>query len=157
MRTLIIPFLLAGLTAFGAASVDWFSYLGKSFEDKDVMAQFGQYGEYSSYIYRSDDETQMNWGPKGISITTNDAAELQKIYFFTNGYKLDDVTFRQCNKPLPFGITFDMTPEQVIEKLGTPSVDKGSYFRNIHYKTNYEYKFLFKEKSLQYMQIGLVK
>lgn len=157
MRSLVVPFLLVSISVLAATPIDWFSYLGKSFEDKDVMAQFGQYGDYSSYVYRSDDETQMNWGPKGVSITTNDAGELQKIYFFTQGYELDEVTFSQCNKALPFDITFEMSPEQVIAKLGEPSLDEGTYFRNIAYKTNYDYKFLFKENTLQYMQIGLIK
>lgn len=154
MKAFLIPFVLLSFGLFAAAQVDWFSYLGKSFEDKDVLAQFGQYGEYSSYTYRSDDETQMNWGAKGIAITTNDGGVLQKIYFFNQAYKLGETTFSRCYQKLPFDITLDMKPEEVIAKLGKPSNDEGSTYRSIVYKTNYEYRFLFREGEMQYMQIG---
>ena len=154
VASLLLPFTV--LLSFAPSEKDWFSYLGKTFEDKDVMAEFGGYGEYTSYVYRSDFETQMNWAVKGIAITTNDQSEIQKIYFYNEGYKLDETTFSKCNASLPFEVNLDMKPEEIKKKLGKPTSDEGTYFRNISYRTNFEYRFLFKNGVMQYMQIGLL-
>lgn len=150
----LIAFL--SLASFSLVDKDWFSYLGKTFEDKDVNAEFGSYGEYTSYVYRGDYETQLNWATKGIAITTNDQSVIQKIYFFNEGYKIDETTFSKCRAKMPFEMNLDMTPEAVIAKLGKPSTDEGNYIRNISYKTNFEYRFLFKNAEMEYMQIGLL-
>lgn len=149
-------FLLTIASVAFATDINWFSFLGKTFQDGDVRAQFDSYGKHSSHEFRNDFETQMNWTEHGVSISMNDAGEIQKIYFFNDQYDLYNDIFNRFNGSLPLGITLDMSPEKIKEKIGKPTEENGTIYKVITYRTTYEYKFLFKKGTMQYMRIGLL-
>jgi hypothetical protein len=155
MRYITLAFVAIASIAY-AANINWFSFLGKTFQDGDVRAQFDSYGKHTSHEFRNDYETQMNWTEHGISISMNDEGEIQKIYFFNDQYNLYNTIFNRFNGALPLGVTLDMGPEKIKEKIGTPTEENGTNYKEITYRTTYEYKFLFKKGTMQYMRIGLL-
>ncbi len=155
MRYISIIAISVILLSF-SQTVPWFSFLGKTFEDGDVKTHFNRYGEYTSNEFRNDYETQVNWTEHGIAITMNDFGELQKVYFYNDQYTLKDLTFNRFNGVLPMGLSLDMSPEKIKEKVGKPTKEEGNFYKLINYQTTYEYEFLFKNGVMQYMRIGLL-
>lgn len=156
MRVLFALIGIWGLCAFAPQDIEWFSLLGQTFEDTDVNAKFGKYGEFDWHSFRNDDETQVNWSKHGIAVTMNDLGEIQKIYFFNDQYTTEDHTFQRFSGALPYGITLDMNPKKVKELIGKPSLEEGSAYKIILYKTTFEYEFLFRDDVMMYMRIGLL-
>lgn len=142
--------------AFKAKDLDWFNLLGQTFYDKEVNSAFAKYGEKTSHHIRNDNKVQLNWEDHGISTTMNSSGNILSIYFFNDQYSLYDKTFKRFPGQLPLGLNLDHSPEELIEKVGKPSTDKGSAYRVLRYKTNYEYEFLFRQDVMQYMRIGLL-
>jgi hypothetical protein len=155
MRTFSLLFAAITFLAF-APSADWFSLLGKTFQDTDVKSQFGQFGDHDSHEFRNDYETQVNWTMHGIAVSMNDLGEIKKIYFYNDKYQLGDYTFNRFAGQLPMGVSLDMSPAKVKELIGTPTSEGGSTYKVITYKTTVEYEFLFKSGVMQYMRIGLL-
>ncbi|MGB0431989.1 MAG: hypothetical protein ACPGLV_16060, partial [Bacteroidia bacterium] len=127
MKYIFTPIIAIIALSF-AAPTQWFSFLGKTFEDGDVRAHFNQYGDYTSNEFRRDYETQVNWTDHGIAVTMNDLGELQKIYFYNDQYSLKELTFNRFMGNLPLGVSLDMSPEKIKEKITVEAKDGGRYW-----------------------------
>ncbi|MCB0736968.1 MAG: hypothetical protein KDC92_05610 [Bacteroidetes bacterium] len=144
------------LMAFNKADTDWFNVLGLTFADKAAIRAFAAYGEQTNYENKKDTTVQLNWEEHGIAASLGEKGHILSIYFFNEKYILNEVDFKRFKGKLPLSLNMNMTPEEVIEEIGTPTKDEGTVYRNLFYKTNYEYEFLYKKDVMQYMRIGVL-
>lgn len=142
--------------AFQQKEKDWFGVLGLTFYDKAVSQAFGEYGDHTNYHERSDITLQMNWKEDGIAVAVDEPGRILSVFFFNAEYTAASTVFKRFEGKMPLGVTIDDSPDEVIEKIGTPNTDEGSAYRRIFYKTNYEYEFLFRQGVMQYMRIGVL-